>query len=95
MIIDAVFASPAERIAIDNVARDAKVRFRGLFLTADADTRFKRIGARGPYASDADVNVVHQQYSIGSGTLAWTIFDASGLVDQTITGARRVLGNSV
>ena len=94
-IIDAVFASPAERIAIENVARDAEVRFRGLFLTADVDTRLKRIGARGPDASDADVNVARQQEKIGIGSLAWTIVDASSSADQTVTNARTALGYTI
>ena len=94
-IIDAVFASPAERIAIENVARDAEVRFRGLFLTADVDTRLKRIGARGPDASDADVNVARQQEKIGIGSLAWTIVDASSSADQTVINARTALGYTI
>ncbi len=43
VIVDAVFAKPAERSGIETVARDAKAKFFGLFLTADLATRLRRV----------------------------------------------------
>jgi uncharacterized protein len=91
VIIDAVFARASERAAVENIARNANVRFRGLFLTADLDTRVKRISGRGPDASDADVNVARQQENIVIGALAWNTVDARGSPEQTFANARALL----
>jgi uncharacterized protein len=91
VIIDAVFARPSERAAVENVARNASVRFHGLFLTADIGTRVKRISGRGPDASDADVKVARQQENIVIGAIAWNTVDACGSPEQTIANARALL----
>ena len=91
VIVDAVFAKPSERAAVENVARNANVRFRGLFLTADLDTRVKRISGRGLEASDADVNVARQQENIVIGALAWNTVDACGSPEQTLANVRASL----
>jgi aminoglycoside phosphotransferase family enzyme/predicted kinase len=91
VIIDAVFAEPSHRAAVENVACDAKVGFRGLFLTADLDTRVKRISGRGPDASDADVKLACEQENVIVGTLAWHTVDACGSPEQTVANARAKL----
>ena len=47
-IVDAVFAKPEERTALESAATIAGVEFRGLFLTADLAMRLQRIGERQP-----------------------------------------------
>jgi uncharacterized protein len=91
VIVDAVFAKAAERTAIENVARDAKAAFHGLFLTADLDTRLKRIGGRGPDASDADTAVAREQEQFALGTMTWRIMDASGPPEATLANALALL----
>lgn len=91
VIVDAVFAKPSERAAVENVARGANVKFRGLFLTADFDIRVKRIIGRGRDASDADVKVARQQENIAVGALAWNTVDARGPPEQTFANARALL----
>jgi uncharacterized protein len=90
-IVDAVFATPSERAAVENVACNASVRFHGLFLTADLGTRVKRISGRGLDASDADVKVARQQENIVIGALAWNTVDACGSPEQTFGNARAKL----
>jgi aminoglycoside phosphotransferase family enzyme/predicted kinase len=91
VIVDAVFARASERAAVENVARGAGVKFRGLFLTADLDTRIKRIIGRGPDASDADVKVARQQENIAVGALAWSTVDARSSPEQSFANARALL----
>ena len=87
-LVDAVFAKATERRDIAAVAGAAKVRFRGLFLTADLETRIQRVGARVNDASDADENVVRKQAQYDLGALDWTQVDASGTPDDTLSKAK-------
>jgi predicted kinase len=88
VIVDAVFAKADERAAIETAAAAARADFRGLFLVADLPTRLDRIGARGPDASDANAAVAHQQEEFDTGTIDWTIVDASGAPEATLAEAR-------
>ena len=56
-VVDAVFAKPQERAAVEQCARALGVPFHGLFLDADLATRVERVGARSRDASDADAAV--------------------------------------
>lgn len=89
VIVDAVFAKPEERAAIEAVSGKAGATFHGLFLTADLATRLKRIGGRGPDASDADAKVARQQEEFALGAMNWRIVDASGSPEETLAKASR------
>jgi predicted kinase len=91
-IADAVYARPDERAVIAGAARAVQARFRGLFLTADLDTRLARIGARAQDASDADAAVALAQEHYVLGALDWTVVDASGSPAETLTRAQAALG---
>ena len=66
----------------------ASVTFRGLFLTADLETRMARVGKRERDASDATPDIARQQESYDLGSLDWTCIDASGTPDDTLTRAK-------
>jgi predicted kinase len=87
VVIDAVFAAPTERAAIEAVARASRVPFRGLFLSADLATRLGRLKRRSRDASDADAAVARQQESYDLGRMDWTRVDASGPPEQTVKNA--------
>ncbi len=91
VIVDAVFARPEERSAIEAAAAAAHADFRGLFLVADLPTRLARVSSRGPDASDADAKVARMQDAFDLGTLTWTIVDASGSPEQTLANARAAM----
>jgi predicted kinase len=91
VIVDAVFAKPAERARVEVVARDAKARFCGLFLTADLATRLRRIGTRGPDASDADAAVARHQEEFELGRIAWHTVDAAGTAEETLARACAII----
>jgi len=90
-IVDAVFAKPEERTAVERSAAAAGVEFRGLFLTADLTTRLQRIGERAPDASDADAEVARKQEEFPTGAVTWRHIDASGSHAQTLATARAAI----
>ena len=91
VILDAVFAKAAERSAVEAAAAAAGTAFRGLFLHADLPTRLRRVGARGPDASDADAGVARKQEEFEIGDIGWAIIDASGSPEETVAKARAAL----
>jgi len=91
VIVDAVFAQPAERAAIEAVAAAQGCGFTGLFLTADLATRVARVAGRTADASDATPEIVRQQQDYDPGAIGWAIIDASGTPEQTLARARERL----
>ena len=90
-IVDAVFAKPEERTAVEAIAASANAAFRGLFLVADLQTRLNRVGTRGLDASDANAAVALQQESFALGSIEWIEIDASGSLPQTLERARAAI----
>jgi uncharacterized protein len=88
-IVDAVFAKPQERSAIERAV--AGKPFCGLFLVADLPARLQRVGARKADASDADAEVARQQEQFAIGPLDWETIDASGTPEETLAKARAAL----
>jgi predicted kinase len=83
--VDAVFARDSERIAVEQIARDAGVQFTGIWLEAPAAVLEQRVGQRlgdASDASDADVEVVRRQLSYDLGNIAWIRVDASPSADE-------------
>jgi aminoglycoside phosphotransferase family enzyme len=92
-IVDAVFARPEERAAIERAASSLGVPFLGLWLEAPPEDLIVRVGAREGDASDATPEVVRQQLARGGGALSahWTRLDAGGSAAATLEKARKVL----
>lgn len=88
VIVDAVFAKPAERAAIEAVARECGCTFAGLWLTAAHETLFARVEQRRGDASDADRAVVAKQLSYDTGPVTWSKVDAGGAPEQSLNLAK-------
>jgi len=92
VIVDAVFARPEERSAIEALAARVGVSFVGLWLEADRADRVERLSARGPDASDADAIVAGAQAAYTIGPLgAWCRIQAEGAPDEIAAEARAVV----
>ena len=91
VVADAVFADPAERAAIEAVARKAGVAFNGLWLNGSQAVLEARIAARRGDASDATVDVLRRQTGFDLGAMNWTRVNADGDAQETEARARRAL----
>ncbi|WP_240502331.1 AAA family ATPase [Sphingomonas panacis] len=92
VIADAVFAQRAHRVEIEVVAAQARVSFMGLWLDAPSETRMRRVGVRGPDASDADAAVARTQEALAIGDLAfWQRIPAADQLQIVAARARTVL----
>ncbi|MBZ5558064.1 MAG: AAA family ATPase [Acidobacteriia bacterium] len=92
VIADAVYALPAERDAIADVARAAGVRFDGLWIDAPPAILERRLAARHADASDADARVLQGQLQRDVGRVDWTRVDGSADVDRVSRGAAAAVG---
>jgi aminoglycoside phosphotransferase family enzyme/predicted kinase len=77
VIVDAVFARPADRRAIEHVASAASAPFIGLWLEGPEDLLIARTAQRRTDPSDADADVVRMQRGQGTGEITWCRIDAS------------------
>ena len=92
VILDAVFAKPAERHSVAAIARKLNLPFVGFFLVSDLTNRMKRVGQRVGDASDATLDLVRQQENYDIGLLDWHMIDASGTSQQTLQRCKEQFG---
>ncbi len=92
VILDAVYGEAAERMALEDVMRRARVRFDGIWLEAPAHVLEARIGGRRGDASDATVDVLRQQLACIPTPATWTAIDARGPVEQIADAIKRRIG---
>jgi hypothetical protein len=91
VIVDAVYAKPEERAAIEAVARDLGVPFHGLWLDCPEDVMIARVAGRRADASDATPEVVREQLAYDLGEVAWRRLEVSGALPATTAAAERIL----
>jgi hypothetical protein len=83
-IVDAVFARPADRQIIEDVATAASVPFVGLWLEASESELIARTETRHLDPSDADATVIRMQAARGTGDVRWHRIDASGSIESVL-----------
>ncbi len=91
VIVDAVYAKPEERAAVEVLARDLAVPFHGLWLECPEAVMVARVAARTGDASDATAEVVRRQLGYDLGAVAWHRIEASGEESKVTAGAERIL----
>jgi aminoglycoside phosphotransferase family enzyme len=91
VIVDAVYARPAERAAIEAVARELGVPFHGLWLDCPEPIMMARIGARSGDASDATAEVLREQLGYDLGEIIWCRLEVSGELAEATVAAERIL----
>jgi hypothetical protein len=94
VIVDAVFARPADRRAIEQVAAAASVPFVGVWLDAPEPVLIERTARRRNDPSDADAAVVRMQRSQDTGELSWQRIDASVPLGNVMSAASDALGDA-
>jgi hypothetical protein len=77
VILDAVFLSPAGRLAAEAVAVDVGVPFQGVWLEGQAAMLRERLARRAGDASDAGPEAVDEQSARDPGPISWTRADAA------------------
>jgi uncharacterized protein len=78
VIVDAVFAAPQERSAVEHLARRLGVMFQGLWLEAPPGVLRDRVTQRRDDASDATAEVVDRQLAIDTGNISWARLSSQG-----------------
>jgi predicted kinase len=91
-IVDAVFARPENRSAIEAAAGAAGVPFVGLWLEAPEQVLVERVRRREQDASDADASVVRAQLAESTGPVSWQRIDAAAGLEEVLARAISVLG---
>jgi aminoglycoside phosphotransferase family enzyme/predicted kinase len=91
VIVDAVYANPAEREALEAAARHLNVPFQGLWLQAPEPVMAERVTGRRDDASDATAEVVRQQLSYDVGAMTWQRINANGPLDAVVVAAAGTL----
>jgi predicted kinase len=93
VIIDAVYAAPDEREAVEKLAREAGAPFLGLWLEADPDILRQRVRSRRKGSSDADEAVLEAQLRRPIGEISWVRLDSTrpDLLETALDLARRAL----
>jgi predicted kinase len=90
-VIDAVFAKPEERAAVEALALELGIQFEGLWLEAPSETMMQRVGARRGDASDADRAVVARQLSYNTGEIHWHRVNTGGALAASLSIAEAAL----
>lgn len=83
-IVDAVFAEPHHRCAVERLAAEAGVPFTGLWLEVPYDLAAERLASRSGDASDATPRVLRAQARTPVGTIAWPRIDGRAFAPDTL-----------
>lgn len=92
VIVDAVFALPVERHAVQEVAHDLGLPLEALWLDAPDAVLKSRAAGRERDASDATPKVVERQLALDLGQIGWTRLSAEADDAAVAAAARRLLG---
>jgi predicted kinase len=79
VVLDATFLNPALRARAERLAAECGVPFEALWLDAPAQVLEARVAARKGDASDATVEVLHEQMAqLALTKVAWSRLDTAG-----------------
>ena len=84
VIADAAFLERGERGEMEQLARDMRTPFIGLWLTAPPEILIQRVTVRKNDASDATAGVIKKQLRDYPQPAEWLHIDASGTPEETL-----------
>ena len=90
-IVDAVYARPDDREAIERAAAAAHVPFIGVWFEAPESLLIARSAQRRLDASDADAAVIRGQLARDPGAISWYRIDASRALDDVLQAVASML----
>ena len=90
-IVDAVYARPSDRRAIERVAAETAVPFVGMWLEAPEAMLIARVEQRRNDASDADAEVIRLQHGQPTGAMSWHRLEASRSSEEVLEHAAKYL----
>jgi aminoglycoside phosphotransferase family enzyme/predicted kinase len=76
VVVDAVYAQESERLKIEDMARQLRIPFVGLWLEAPQPALMNRLEHRRGDASDADAAILERQSHYDLGVVSWRRVDA-------------------
>ena len=92
VIADALFHQPEQRRAIEALALEMKVEFKGLWVDAPLDVRIERVMKRKRNPSDVKTaEELKKQLDKDVGVITWNKIDTSGDRMATLTQVRSLL----
>lgn len=91
VVLDAVYARPGERFALEALAARLGVPFTGIWLDAPQQTRMERVDGRTNDASDAGPEIAQAQSAYGTGPIRWARLDAGRGMETVSAEAHRLL----
>ncbi len=83
VVVDAVYDRPSRRKEVELVAREACVRFDGIWLTAAPGELKRRVQTRPKSASDATPRVLESQLQKRLGPIDWNHIETSFTIEET------------
>ena len=92
VVLDATFIDPKDRAAAEQVAKNARVPFAGLWLAARPQVMAARLEERRGDASDATAAVLERQLESDPGAVTWSRIESGGPLARVTAAARRAAG---
>ncbi|MBR1778331.1 MAG: AAA family ATPase [Alphaproteobacteria bacterium] len=96
VMADALFHKPEQRRAIEALAREMNVDFKGLWVDAPLEVRIDRVTQRKRNPSDVKTEEeLRKQLDIDVGPITWEQIDTSGDRMATLTRVRTLLADKI
>ena len=94
VVADALFHKPEQRRAVETLAREMNVEFKGIWVDAPLEVRIERVTQRKRNPSDVrTAEELKKQLDIDVGPVTWDKIDTSGDRMTTLTRVRTLLAD--
>lgn len=91
VIVDATFLDSKRRALLEDLAAKRQIPFWGLWLEAEKGLVMDRVSSRTSDVSDADRQVIRDQFDRGPGEVSWARIDANRSPAEVLSQAGKAL----